>query len=190
MRFMRNAKGLFLCRMQGEKCIWRKRNGECSKPMVTIGKDEVCISISRPPLPKLRKGFLLIIKIVGNDCYVPRNRTPDDEGYFNDLHREIYKAAFGIDITGSVIRHACNNPSCLNPDHLRDGTHADNVMDRVLADRSARGKRNGRAKLNARKVRLIRNSTTSPGKELARQFGVDEHLIRKIRKRELWKHVI
>lgn len=29
-----------------------------------------------------------------------------------------------------VIRHLCNNPACVNPAHLRRGTHRENALDR------------------------------------------------------------
>jgi hypothetical protein len=39
--------------------------------------------------------------------------------------------------------HACDNPSCVNPAHLRWGTMAENVEDRCERNRSARGSRQG-----------------------------------------------
>lgn len=51
-------------------------------------------------------------------------------------HRVAYALANALtmsDIAGLVIRHMCNNPSCVNPDHLRVGTHSDNMQDRKLS---------------------------------------------------------
>ncbi len=36
----------------------------------------------------------------------------------------------------NVCRHRCDNPGCYNPYHLEDGTHADNVADRVARGRT------------------------------------------------------
>lgn len=50
----------------------------------------------------------------------------------------IYKGAIGENL---VIRHKCDNPSCVNPDHLEIGTNFDNVMDMVCRNRQAKGEK-------------------------------------------------
>lgn len=40
--------------------------------------------------------------------------------------------------TVGLVRHLCNNPRCVNPNHLAEGTHQDNADDRVKANRSAK----------------------------------------------------
>lgn len=71
-----------------------------------------------------------------------------------DAHR-IAAMLAGMDIVGKVVRHTCDHPWCMNPDHLIPGTHADNVRDRVERGRSAICERNGRTKLTKQQARDI-----------------------------------
>lgn len=46
-------------------------------------------------------------------------------------HRYVWELAYGEIPTGLVVRHACDNPPCVNLNHLSLGTPADNVRDKV-----------------------------------------------------------
>lgn len=59
------------------------------------------------------------------------------------VHRVVYKIATGIDPGELIVRHKCDNPPCCNPAHLLLGTNADNVKDRDIRKRTAKGTRNG-----------------------------------------------
>lgn len=45
-------------------------------------------------------------------------------------HRSSYEYKYGKIPKGKLICHSCNEPSCINPDHLYAGTHSDNGRDK------------------------------------------------------------
>lgn len=104
-------------------------------------------------------------------------------------HRVMF-SLFAPGVFAPVVRHTCNNPACINPAHLREGTPKDNAMDRVIAGRGGnlKGECNGRAKLTDLDVIAIRSSQLS-GAELARQLGVSRVLVCRIRRGQAWPHV-
>jgi hypothetical protein len=61
------------------------------------------------------------------------------DGKFQKIARYIYEQKYGAIPEGMVIRHKCNNPKCINPDHLEIGTHKENKGDMVNRGRSLFG---------------------------------------------------
>lgn len=91
--------------------------------------------------------------------------------------------------------HSCDNPACINPDHLRPGTQKDNVADMRSRNRHHtipppvhRGGDHWQARLTEDDVRYIRASK-EPQKILAAKFGIDPSAISMVRTRRTWKHV-
>ena len=104
--------------------------------------------------------------------------------------RYSYELYVGPIPEGMDILHRCDNPSCVNPDHLLPGTHDENMLDMVEKGRNSknRGESNSKAKLTAEQVLEIRADTRSQG-VIAKQYGVGQALIWKIKHRTLWRHV-
>lgn len=107
-------------------------------------------------------------------------------------HRWAWKQAFGPIGHGLVVRHKCDNPPCVNPDHLELGTVADNSRDMVARNRSLKGSRNSVAKLDEATVHAIRlaiRDKKCTQLALAVQYGVTPGCINSIIRGRSWKHV-
>jgi hypothetical protein len=103
-------------------------------------------------------------------------------------HRFCYMVFHGEIEDGLVVRHKCDNPKCVNPYHLETGTHADNMRDKFVRDRTVKGSRNGRATLNEEQVmRIVEDGRTY--QEIADEYGVCKDTIKNIMIGKNWSHV-
>ena len=73
------------------------------------------------------------------------------DGRYMLAHRVVLQIETGTPVPADkVVMHECDNPSCVRPTHLRVGTHAENMHDKVVKGRSRIHKRNGGFKLPER----------------------------------------
>jgi hypothetical protein len=92
------------------------------------------------------------------------------------------------------VLHRCDNPSCVNPEHLFLGTHQQNMKDRNNKGRQAflKGSKNGQAILTEDqviKIREFRSICKTPVKELANMFCVSVCCIEDILYNRSWRHI-
>jgi hypothetical protein len=104
-------------------------------------------------------------------------------GKVTSAHRAAFEMANGRAPAAHVL-HSCDNPLCVNPAHLSEGTHLEN-MKQCAERRRNRTPRpgNGRAKLSAQAVAEIRarySSGETNKSALARHFGVTAPRIRQV----------
>lgn len=106
-------------------------------------------------------------------------------------HRASYMLYVGEIPDGMVVCHKCDNPSCVNPEHLFLGTKADNSSDMVRKVRSARGEKNAKAKLTEDQAREVLNLRKMGATldALAKRFGVTKAAIRFLVTGRNWKHL-
>lgn len=80
------------------------------------------------------------------------------DGKTQRIHRVVYTLTKGEIPNGLHVLHSCDQPGCVNPEHLYLGTHQRNMTDMVEKGRSHKpiGSKNGRAKLTWEKVCEIR----------------------------------
>ncbi|KKN69830.1 hypothetical protein LCGC14_0436540 [marine sediment metagenome] len=92
---------------------------------------------------------------------------------------------------GMHILHSCDSPPCVNPAHLREGTHQDNMADMAARGRLHRpaGELNGSAKLKQREVESIRSEYAAGGitqQALADKYGVAQSVVSDVVNGKRW----
>lgn len=116
------------------------------------------------------------------------SKNPLRHGYAHRLSWEIH---FGPIPKGKDVLHKCDNPPCVNPQHLFLGTQLDNMKDCASKKRTAAGERSGRALLSKNDVkdirqRLARGEST---RSIARVYGRGKSTIWSISARINWRSI-
>ena len=110
---------------------------------------------------------------------------------YTGAHRVSYEVFVGPIPAGLVVRHSCDNPGCINPNHLSLGTQKDNARDRTERGRGhkLKGELIGTSKLTESQVREIRASVNMSLQDIAQKYGIDKSNAWAIRAGKSWKHV-
>ena len=130
------------------------------------------------------------------DCWEWKGgRASKGYGVFAYSHRQQVRAhrlSFEL-YTGrrpkGIIMHLCDNPPCVNPTHLADGTHKENMRHMADRKRAARAERHHKAKLTEIEVvaiNLLHRSGAHSTRDLASMFGMSQPTIAGIVKGDLW----
>lgn len=122
-------------------------------------------------------------------------KTPKGYGVFSyskngqmRAHRYAFLAYNGREPREMVL-HKCDNPSCVNPHHLEDGDHGENMRQMAERRRAAREDRHHKAKLKfceAAAVVLLHRGGGYTTRELAEMLGMSQPTIAAITKGDLW----
>lgn len=121
----------------------------------------------------------------------PRMRSEVDGVLYKKAHR--FSVAYfrgEHPVAGQNVCHTCDNPSCVNPDHLYVGSIAENQAEKWAKGRGkvSYGEQHYSTDLTEDDVRFIRASQERQ-EDLAKRFGVTQTTISDIRRRKSWRHV-
>lgn len=109
-------------------------------------------------------------------------------GHTFRVSRLVYTELVGDLGSSDVVMHTCDNPPCVNVDHLVRGSQADNAYDRDSKGRGSAGERHYGAKLNwylAQDIRELHRSGRSFA-SIAREYGLGETTVAGVCKGERW----
>ena len=116
------------------------------------------------------------------------------EKKFMTAHRYSYQLFVGKIPEGICVLHKCDNPPCVNPEHLFLGTQQDNAIDMRSKNRgySTAGENHGRSVLSLDSVKRIRNMYTGKRGELTslgKIFNVSSSTVHGIVKNKTWRNI-
>ena len=116
----------------------------------------------------------------------------DGKKTYKRAHRLSYELKNGEIPDGMYVLHSCDNPSCVNPNHLRVGTQLENVADMTKRKRAPyrKGASHGKAvltELSVQRIRIIDGALSAP--RLAKILNVTKSAISKVKDNDNWKHI-
>ena len=104
--------------------------------------------------------------------------------------------SFGLGYVPGYVMHRCDNPSCVRPSHLKEGTHEENTREAYAKGRQPRrigyrGEKVKQAKLTECDVRAIRAQHMNGDSHvaIAPDYGVSPSAISQIIRGKTWAHV-
>jgi hypothetical protein len=110
-------------------------------------------------------------------------------------HRLSWELHFGPIPDGLCVLHRCDNPGCVNPNHLSLGTKRENTADMIHKGRarggSSKGSDNGNSKLTEEQVvaMRIKRSSGASLSAVASEFGIARTYACAVCRRKHWRHI-
>lgn len=128
-------------------------------------------------------------RFLGNDRPVNYGRV-HIHSKIKTAHRVAYEAFIGPIPKGLCVCHTCDNPPCVNPEHLFLGTHQDNMADMVRKGRNCTDPTN--VKITLAELREIRRllALGERNVDIAKHLGVSRHIVGGIKNNISWKGTV
>src|ERR1017187_469479 len=150
--------------------------------------------------PSLKDRLLRRIQVTASGCWEWTGfRDKDGYGRINVNGKEtvasraMWTVCKGQMPPGQQVYHSCDNPPCINPNHLFLGTALDNALDSMNKGRKKGinlGEANNTTAPTTELVLQIRSEYTRgvPQTEIANNLAVHKVTVHNIVRRKTWKH--
>ena len=117
-------------------------------------------------------------------------RLIDGEWKMAKTHRYSYEYYKGPIPQGLVVCHTCDNPSCVNPEHLFIGTHKDNMQDMIKKGRRSLKTRNPKHRWLSKELAVQIREDHKQGMsyaELQEKYTQSKQQISRVVRGDIWK---
>lgn len=132
-----------------------------------------------------------------NNC-IEWQRCRDADGYgkwrINGEKRNVARLVctliYGEPLPGQQALHSCDNPPCINPDHLRWGSHRDNNDDKIIRQRLA-GERHPLAKYTNEQILQLKTDIANGANpvDAYKALGMTRFQFHNIKANRSWSHI-
>lgn len=134
-----------------------------------------------------------------NGCHICTSHSLRKDGYMYimrdakrvPIHRHVYEHHYGkITTKGNVVRYSCDQRNCINPRHLSEGTHRDNVNDMMSRNRQAKGEEASNARISEHDAKMIKYFYKGwKHAEIAELYPIEQGQVNCIRRGASWSHI-
>lgn len=111
----------------------------------------------------------------------------DDRGKSYPAHRFCYEMVHSVLPADTMVCHSCDNRACVNPDHLWEGSHSDNMADRNAKGRQSKTRKH--SKITEDQARQIKFLETGNHDDIAAAYGISRTTVSFIKSGKRWGHL-